>query len=104
MPEQQGTRIYRWPIINNARMAADPVAALDAFSAFLSAADVVSHTLVIGRQVAIALGLTKEQDAQAVGQLPGRFLAVPGFAEMQADWKVKAEAWSRISSFLLKTA
>lgn len=100
IPDQQGSRLYRWPVINNPRMAADPVAALDAISAFLTASETLSHTLVLGGQVARALGLAQGMEVQTLESLPGYFLAVPGFDALQADWRLKAQAWPQISAFL----
>ncbi|MGB3623854.1 MAG: hypothetical protein WBA20_21100 [Ketobacter sp.] len=99
--DQFPAKLYRWPVINNPRMAADPVAAFDALSAFLATTEAVPKTLVMGSKAGVALGLVQSVNPQTLDRMPGQFGLVAGFAEMQSDWKLKAEAWARLREFLL---
>lgn len=93
--EQHANRIYRWPVINNPRLASDANAAREALAEFLSAVP-GSRTVFLGDRAAAALGLSNEQR----GSDPSDFLLLPSLTELQDSWPLKARSWSQLSEFL----
>lgn len=97
------TKLFRWPLVNNPRIAADASATRDALFAFLSsaqAAQAVPATAFIGTS---AVRCLHQADPGAIFQLAdisGRCLVTHSLKEIQQDWRLKPALWAHLFSLL----
>lgn len=106
--DQYGAKLYRWPMVNNPRIAADPQAARDGLLGFVASAPAVQKSVFLGRRAATVLGsdtpgqvfaLTSDSASQP-GSETGNALSCHSLAELQADWRLKAATWGYVLPFL----
>ena len=98
------TRLFRWPLVNNPRIAGDPGAARDGLFAFLAAVQSeqpVAKTLILGTAPAGLFHDAEPGRAFTLADLGDQpCLLTHGFAAMEQDWTLKAAAWRHIQSFV----
>ena len=98
------TRLFRWPLVNNPRIAGDPGAARDGLFAFLAAVQSeqpVVKTLILGTAPAGLFHDAEPGRSFTLAELGDQpCLLTHGFAAMEQDWTLKAAAWRHIQSFV----
>lgn len=97
------TKLFRWPLVNNPRIAADASATRDALFAFLASAQeaqAVPATAFIGTR---AVRCLHQEDPGAIFQLAdisGRCLVSHSLKDIQQDWRLKPALWVHLFSLL----
>lgn len=113
--DQFGAKLYRWPMVSNPRIAADPQAARDGLLGFVASAPAVEKNVFIGRKAAsilnelplgqpFVLNGSSSDDAAPDTVSTADSIAVWSLADMQSDWANKIEAWRSIHPFLIGSA
>ncbi|MBV1920877.1 MAG: hypothetical protein KUG73_09360 [Pseudomonadales bacterium] len=93
--------LFRWPLINNKRMAQGKAEAAEGLQGFLMSKLEVLQTpnlLLIGE---FASGFMPGQDAQAVMDFAGykaHCFRIPSLQNMLNDWQYKPQAWATLVS------
>jgi len=93
--------LFRWPLVNNKRMAQGKVEAAEGLQGFLmSKLELlqVPNLLLIGK---FSSGFMPEQDAQAVMDFAGykaHCFRIPSLQNMLNDWQYKPQAWAALAS------
>lgn len=99
--DQVGAKLYRWPMVNNPRIAADTQAARDGLLGFVASAPVVSRNVFLGMKATSVLATTTPGELFSLtGSGDPDSLATYSLAEMQQDWQLKAAFWGNIYPFL----
>jgi len=98
------TRLFRWPFVNNPRIATDPGAARDGLFAFLAAAQSeqpVLKTLVLGSAPAGLFHSAEPGKPFPLAELENQpCMLTHSLAVMDQDWTLKAATWRHIRSFV----
>ncbi|RLU00381.1 hypothetical protein [Ketobacter sp.] len=99
--DQFGAKLYRWPLVDNPRIAADQQAAREGLLGFVASAPVVSKSVFLGLR-APSLLVDAQPGARFALTAEGNddTLITYSLREMQSDWRLKAEAWRQIFPFL----
>ncbi|MEE2732291.1 MAG: hypothetical protein VYA55_15840 [Pseudomonadota bacterium] len=99
--DQFGAKLYRWPLVDNPRIAADQQAAREGLLGFVASAPVVSKSVFLGAR-APSLLVDAQPGARFALTAEGNddTLITYSLREMQGDWRLKAEAWRQIFPFL----
>ena len=101
-------KLFRWPLVNNPRIAADASAARDGLLAFLAAAQAeqpIAKTVVLGtapqtcfsHEVLGQAFALPELDSAAGG---GQCLMTNSLLDLQRDWSLKPALWQHLQTFL----
>ncbi|MBA55717.1 MAG: hypothetical protein CMK89_14775 [Pseudomonadales bacterium] len=98
--DQHGAKLYRWPLVNNPRIAADPQAARDGLLGFVASAPAVAKSVFLGRRAAAVLGSAAVGEVFSLNAESGDALTSHSLMAMQSDWQMKAEAWNHLLAFL----
>lgn len=103
-----GIKLFRWPLVNNPRIAADASAARDGLLAFLAAAQgeqPIAKTVVLGtaalssfphQQIGQAFALPELDSAAGAGNC----LMTHSLLDLQRDWSLKPALWQHLQAFL----
>lgn len=102
--DQHGAKAYRWPMVNNPRIAADPQAAKDGLLGFVSSAGVVQKNIFLGSKASVALDAAVLGQLFALGDAGSVAMATYSLADMNADWTRKADAWNSIQQLLFSSS
>lgn len=97
------TKLFRWPMVNNPRIAADVSAARDALIAFLAGAQeggVVPATLFFGTVAASCLHASQPGDVFQLPESGGRNGVTHSLKALQHDGKLKADVWRHLQMLL----
>jgi hypothetical protein len=97
------TRLYRWPLVNNPRIAADASAARDALFAFLASAQdssAVPATAFLGTAAVSSLHHGEPGALFELADSNGRHLATHSLKALQQDWTLKPVVWGHLQSLL----
>ncbi|MEZ5510639.1 MAG: hypothetical protein R3F47_12195 [Gammaproteobacteria bacterium] len=101
-------KLFRWPLVNNPRIAADASAARDGLLAFLAAAQgeqPIAKTVVLGtaalscfphQQIGQAFTLPELDSAAGAGHC----LMTHSLLDLQRDWSLKPALWQHLHAFL----
>ncbi|HVL01087.1 MAG TPA: hypothetical protein VM553_14805 [Dongiaceae bacterium] len=100
------TKLFRWPLVNNPRIAADAGAARDALFAFLAGAQdavVVPATVFLGSAAVqhCVQNVTQGESFQ-LADIPGDCLATHSLRELDQDWRLKPVVWAHLLALLPK--
>ena len=99
--DQFGAKLYRWPLVENPRIAADQQAAREALLGFVSSAPPVTRSVFLGLRAAAVLGVAEPgQVFNLAGVSGNEAISTHSLAEMEADWRLKPSAWNHILPFL----
>ena len=98
--DQYGAKLYRWPMINNPRLAANPDAARDGLLGFVASAPPVPRSVFLGAKAATLLSDAALGQPFALGQPQPNAVATHSLLAMQQDWTQKATAWQHLRAFL----
>ena len=97
-------RLYRWPLVNNPRIAADASAARDGLLAFLAAAQAEQSVEKLVFLGTAALSCFPHQQVGNPFNLPDVENAACLFSHsltaLQKDWALKPEVWHQLQAFL----
>lgn len=97
-------RLYRWPLVNNPRIAADASAARDGLLAFLAAAQAEQSVEKLVFLGSAALSCFPHQQVGNPFNLPDVENAACLFSHsltaLQNDWALKPEVWHQLQAFL----
>lgn len=98
------TKLFRWPLVNNPRIAADVSAARDGLLAFLSAAQSeqpLDKVLFLGVAPLVCFPHQQAGEAFTLPELDGAScLLTYSLAALQKDWTLKPVVWRQLQSFL----
>lgn len=98
------TKLFRWPLVNNPRIAADVGAARDGLLAFLSAAQSeqpLDKVLFLGVAPLVCFPHQQAGEAFTLLELDGAScLLTYSLAALQKDWTLKPSVWRQLQSFL----
>lgn len=98
------TKLFRWPLVNNPRIAADVSAARDGLLAFLSAAQSeqpLDKVLFLGVAPLVCFPHQQAGEAFTLPELDGAScLLTYSLAALQKDWTLKPIVWRQLQSFL----
>lgn len=98
------TKLFRWPLVNNPRIAADVSAARDGLLAFLAAAQSeqpMNKTLFLGTTPLVCFPHQQAGEAFTLPELDGAScLFTSSLAALQKDWTLKPIVWRQLQSFL----
>lgn len=101
-------KLFRWPLVNNPRIAADASAARDGLLAFLAAAQAeqpIAKTVVLGTAPQTCFSHEVLGQAFALPELDsaagaGQCLMTHSLLDLQRDWSLKAALWQHLQAFL----
>lgn len=101
-------KLFRWPLVNNPRIAADASAARDGLLAFLAAAQAeqpIAKTIVLGTAPQTCFSHEVLGQAFALPELDsaagaGQCLMTHSLLDLQRDWSLKATLWQHLQAFL----
>lgn len=102
--DQFGAKLYRWPMVNNPRIASDPQAAREGLLGFIASAPTVKKNLFLGSKAAAVLSDQPLGQVFALGDSAVNAITTWSLLEMQNDWTRKADAWNSIRPFLADPA
>lgn len=98
------TRLFRWPLVNNPRIAADVSAARDGLLAFLAAAQSeqpLAKVLFLGAAPLVCFPQQQMGETFTLPELDGAScLFTHSLAALQKDWTRKPIVWRQLQSFL----
>lgn len=97
------TKLFRWPLVNNPRIAADASATRDALFAFLASAQeaqAVPATAFIGTSAVRCLHQADPGSIFQLADISGRCLVSHSLKEIQQDWRLKPALWAHLFSLL----
>ena len=97
------TKLFRWPLVNNPRIAADTSAARDALFAFLAGAQEsqsVPATVFLGAAAARCLHSAEPGTLFELPDIAGRCLVTHSLKALQQDWRLKPALWAHLRSLL----
>lgn len=100
-----GAKLFRWPLVDNPRIAADSQAARDGLLGFVASAPPAPKNVFLGNKASavlsdVAPGQPFNLSASAEATVPDA-LATWSLADMVADWTRKQTAWQVLHPFLL---
>jgi len=99
--DEFGAKLYRWPMVNNPRIAADTQAAREGLLGFVASAPAVSRNVFLGLKAASVLTATAPGQLFSMNQASDPdSLATYSLAEMRQDWRHKSAFWHSVLSFL----
>ena len=101
--DQHGAKLYRWPLVNNPRIAADPQAARDGLLGFVASAPAVARSVFLGSRAAAVLGATAVGEVFSLNPDSGDAITSHSLMAMQSDWRLKVETWHHLLAFLKPT-
>lgn len=101
-------KLFRWPLVNNPRIAADASAARDGLLAFLAAAQAeqpIAKTVVLGTAPQTCFTHEVLGQAFALPELDsavgaGQCLVTHSLLDLQRDWSLKPALWQHLQTFL----
>ncbi|HEX4940834.1 MAG TPA: hypothetical protein VFX11_19325 [Candidatus Kapabacteria bacterium] len=97
------TKLFRWPLVNNPRIAADASATRDALFAFLAGAQeaqAVPAIAFIGTRAVRSLHSAEPGSLFELPGISGRCLVTHSLKDIQQDWRLKPALWSHLHSLL----
>lgn len=98
------TKLFRWPLVNNPRIAADVSAARDGLLAFLAAAQSeqpLAKVLFLGAAPLVCFPHQQVGEVFTLPELDGAScLFTPSLTALQKDWTLKPIVWRQLQSFL----
>lgn len=98
------TKLFRWPLVNNPRIAADVSAARDGLLAFLAAAQSeqpLGKVLFLGAAPLVCFPHQQVGEVFSLPELEGAAcLFTHSLAALQKDWTLKPIVWRQLQSFL----
>ncbi len=97
---QYRTKLFRWPLVDNPMIAADQDAAKDALISFLAGDHLHEKTVFLGRLAPQVLDMVDCGVPFTVAGHEGVCLWTHSLATLQKQWRLKAEAWTHLCSFL----
>jgi len=98
--DQYGAKLYRWPMVDNPRIAADSQAAREGLLGFVASAPPVIKSVFLGTKAASVISDAATGQSFALNGSALDAVACCSLSEMQHDWTRKAEAWGIIHPFL----
>ena len=101
--DQYGAKLYRWPMVDNPRIAADSQAAREGLLGFVASAPPVLKSVFLGAKAASVISDAPLGQSFILNGPASDAVACCSLSDMQRDWARKAEAWGIISPFLNST-